>query len=52
MPEFITQNMGTIVTGLVVLAIAAAIVIKLIRDKRKGKCAGCNCGCGGCKAAE
>ena len=45
--EFITANLGTIVTGLVILAVAAAIVIKLIKDKRKGKC--CSCGCGGCK---
>ncbi|MDR1576344.1 MAG: FeoB-associated Cys-rich membrane protein [Treponema sp.] len=40
------QSIGTIVTGLVILAVVAAIVIKLIRDKRKGKCPGCSCGCG------
>ena len=44
MTELLAANMGTIVTGLVVLAIATAIVIKLIKDKRRGKC----CSCGGC----
>jgi hypothetical protein len=52
MPEFIAANAGTIITALVVLGVAAAIVCKLVRDKRKGKCAGCNCGCGGCSEAR
>ena len=47
MGEFFSANMGTIAVGLVVLGIALAIVIKLVRDKRKGKCCGCDSG-GGC----
>ncbi|MDR1156903.1 MAG: FeoB-associated Cys-rich membrane protein [Oscillospiraceae bacterium] len=42
----LAENLGTILVGLVVLGILAAIVAKLIRDKRKGKCVGCDCGCG------
>ena len=44
--DWIIQNIGTIVIGLVVAGIVAAAVAKVARDKRKGKCAGCNCGCG------
>jgi hypothetical protein len=43
-------NLGTIVIGLVVLGVVAAIVIKLIRDKRKGS--GCSCGCGACREVK
>ena len=43
--EFIQQNLGTIIVGAILLAIIAAAVVKIIRDKRAGKC---NCGCEGC----
>lgn len=42
---FIAQNIGTIIVGLILLAIVALIVRKLVRDKRSGK-GGCGCGCG------
>ena len=46
--EFIQQNLGSIVVGAILLTIIAAAVIKMIRDKRAGKChCGCD-GCGGC----
>ncbi|MDR0858886.1 MAG: FeoB-associated Cys-rich membrane protein [Oscillospiraceae bacterium] len=48
MLTFITQNLGTIVISLVLLAVVAGIVVKLVRDKRQGKRLGCDCGCGGC----
>ena len=38
--------MGTIIIALVLLGIVAAIIIKIVMDKRKNKCAGCPCGCG------
>ncbi|MDR2719103.1 MAG: FeoB-associated Cys-rich membrane protein [Treponema sp.] len=37
--------MGTMITGLILLGIVAAVVIKIYRDKKKNKCAGCSCGC-------
>ena len=37
--------MGTILVVLVLLGIIAAAILKIVRDKRKGKCAGCSCGC-------
>jgi hypothetical protein len=39
--------MGTVVTGTIVFAILAAVVIRLVYNARKGK-AGCGCGCAGC----
>lgn len=38
-----TENLGTIVVSLVLIAIVALIVGKMIRDKKKGKS---SCGCG------
>jgi hypothetical protein len=52
MSEFFAANLGTIATGLVVLAIATAIVIKLVRDKRRGKCCSCGCGGGDCPQSD
>jgi hypothetical protein len=35
------ENMGTILTALVLLGIVTAVILKIVRDKRKGKCSGC-----------
>ncbi len=51
MLSFFAENGGTILVGLVVLGIVAAIVTKMVRDKRKGKSVACSCGCEGCPAA-
>jgi len=37
---------GTALTALVLLVIVAAVIRKIVRDKRKGKCAGCSRGGG------
>ena len=42
---FLKENLSTIIIALIVLAIAAGIVVKMIRDKKKGK-GSCSCGCG------
>ena len=46
------MNWGTVIVGLIVLCIVAAIVVKLVRDKKKGKCPGCDCGCAGCPVSD
>ncbi len=46
MIDFIVNNIGSIVVGLVVLALLLLLTWKLISDKKKGKssCGGaCNC---------
>jgi hypothetical protein len=44
-----SDNIGTILTALVLLVIVTAVIIKIYRDKKKnnseGVCAGCPCGC-------
>lgn len=39
--------LGTIVVGIFLLAIVAAVIGKMISDKKKGK-GSCSCGCENC----
>ena len=50
MLSFISSNLSTIIVGLVVFAIVAAVVVKLVRDKINHK-SSCGCGCSGCPSA-
>ena len=43
---WILENLGTILIGLLLIGIVAAIVVSLIRKKKRGH--SCGCGCGGC----
>ena len=45
--DWITKNLSTILIALGIFLICLAIVLKMIRDKKKGK-SGCGCGCSGC----
>lgn len=53
MLAWLTENLGTIVVALRLLAVVTAIIVSMIRDKKKGKsscgcdCAHCGC-CGSC----
>lgn len=41
--------MATVIISLVLLAIVAGIVTKMVKDKKAGKSScGCGCGCGSC----
>ncbi|NCB50340.1 MAG: FeoB-associated Cys-rich membrane protein [Clostridia bacterium] len=51
MLSFIASNLATIVVGAVVFGIVAAVVIKMVRDKKKNKFS-CGCGCSGCPNAQ
>ena len=39
------DNMGTIAVALVLLVIVTAVILKIRKDKKANKCAGCPCGC-------
>ena len=41
--DFIAKNIGTVAIGLIVAGVIAAIIAKIVKDKRKGKCVGCDC---------
>ena len=51
MPLFLSENLGTLVVGLVLVGLVTAIVMHLIRNRRKGKCISCDC-CGGCSGSS
>ena len=45
--EWIASNIGTIIISAVLLGIMTAIIVKLIKDKRRGR-SSCGCGCANC----
>lgn len=47
MLSWIINNIGTIVVALIICTIAAIIIVKMIKDKKKGK-SSCGCGCSNC----
>lgn len=51
MIEFFINNLPTIIVGLVVFGVFAAVVVKLIKDKKNHK-SSCSCGCEGCPSAS
>ena len=47
--NWITDNIGTILICLVLIAIVTAIIISMVKKKKKGKSVVCSCGnCQGC----
>lgn len=49
--KFISDNIGTIIVALILAGVVAGIVVKFVRDRRKGKSVLCDCGCSGCPSA-
>lgn len=54
MLQWISENIGTIAVGLVLLAVVVLIVRIMMRDKKQGKssCGGNCASCGGCCACH
>lgn len=49
MTEWLAENLGTLIVGLILAAAVAAALRKIIHDFRSGK-GSCGCGCDGCAA--
>lgn len=47
MLAWIYQNLATIIISVIILAVVAAIIISMVRNRKKGKTA-CGCGCSNC----
>ena len=47
MMAWLAENLGTIVISLILLAVVAAIIISMVRDKKTGK-SSCGCDCAHC----
>ena len=50
MVQWLADNSGNIIISLVLIAVVAGIIAKLIKDKRQGK-SSCGCNCGHCAMA-
>ncbi len=44
---WISENMGTIVIGAILAAVVAAVIVHMVRNKKRGR-SSCGCGCSGC----
>ncbi len=47
MLTWLMENMATIIISAVLVLVVAAILVSMVRGKRKGK-SSCGCGCAGC----
>ena len=47
MLAWLTENLATIIICAVLMAVVAAIIVSMVRNKKKGKSA-CGCGCSDC----
>lgn len=47
MLTWISENIATIIICVLLLAVVAAVIGKMVRDKKKGK-SSCGCGCANC----
>lgn len=50
MMTWIMENLGTVLVSAGLLLIVALVIVKLIRDRKKGKTA-CGCNCAHCAMA-
>ena len=50
MPEWIAQNLGTIIVCIILAVFFAILILSLIRDRKTGKSSCCG-GCSGCAMA-
>lgn len=49
MLTWLSENISTIIISLIVAAVLATVIVKMIRDKKNGKSScSCGCGCGSC----
>ena len=44
---WISENIGTIFIGAILAAAVAAVIVHMVRNKKRGR-SSCGCGCSGC----
>ena len=44
---WISENIGTIFIGAILAAVVAAVIVHMVRNKKRGR-SSCGCGCSGC----
>ena len=48
--SFLAENGGTLLVGVLVLAVVVLVVLKILGNRRKGK-SSCGCGCDHCPSS-
>lgn len=51
MLTWLTENMATIIISVVLVIVVGAVIVNMVRGKRKGKAA-CGCGCASCPSGS
>ena len=51
MLNWLSENAGTLSVALILCAAVAAVIVRLVRDRKKGK-SSCGCGCEHCAMAS
>lgn len=51
MLTWLMENMATIIISLILALVVAAVMVSMVRSKRKGK-SSCGCGCASCPAGS
>ena len=51
MLQFLAENWGTLLVGVILAAVVALIIVKLRKKKKKGQTS-CGCGCSNCPSAD
>lgn len=51
MIEFFVSNLATILLSALIIVLAVLVIIKLIKNRKKGGCS-CGCFCPGCRRGE
>ncbi len=47
MITWIAENAGTVIVAFLLICVVCAVIVKMVRDKKKGK-SSCGCNCGHC----
>lgn len=47
MLTWLSANIGTIIVSAILIAVITMVIVKLVKDKKKGK-SSCGCGCSNC----
>ena len=50
MLEFLSANLATILISIALIAVVAAIIVSMVRNRKKGK-SNCGCNCANCAMA-
>lgn len=45
--SWLSANIGTIIVSAILIAVITKVIVKLVKDKKKGK-SSCGCGCSNC----